>query len=135
MSIIRTFKNKLLGLFQEESYVVKKDLSPKEFEMRKSMFLEYLRLIKAKEKLKCLGEDVTFLYKNGYVEKGFFNKVMITIMRVTQDVVPKIGILKTKLLSLGISKKVLEEISHNTNKIPEKLLHTLGISTDITRKL
>jgi len=129
------FKNKLLGLFQEESYVVKKDLSPKEFEIRRSIFLEYLRLVKAKEKLRCLGEDVTFLYKNGYVDKDFFNEVMITIMKVTQDVVPKIGILKTKLLSLGISKKVLEKISCGTSKIPEKLLHTLGISTDIVRKL
>ena len=123
------------GLFQESHIKVKANLTPTEEELRRSILIEYIRLNKATNRLRNLGNDCTMLYKNGYVDKEFFNKVMMETMRTAQKIVPKIGTLKTKLIQLGVPPNMLDLIAKGFFTKISKNLEKLGISMEIVNRL
>ncbi|MGQ4913337.1 MAG: hypothetical protein ACP6IU_01165 [Candidatus Asgardarchaeia archaeon] len=129
------FKSIFGGLFQESRLKVKTKLTPEEEAYRRSALIEYIRLTKATHRLRNIGQDCTALYSNGYVDRNFFNTVMLETMRTAQKIIPKIGTLKSKLLHLGVPKELLERISNGQFNSIAKNLNALGVPMDLVKKL
>ena len=123
------------GLFQESRIKVKMNLTPEEMELRKSALIEYIRINKATERLRCMANDCTMLYKQGFIEHEFFNTVMIETMKKAQQLIPKSGTLKAKLVQLGVPVELLELINKGLYENAAKHLSKLGISTSILNAL
>lgn len=129
------FKSIFGGLFQESKLKVKTKLTPEEDAYRRSALIEYIRLSKATQRLRNMGQDCTSLYSNGYVDRNFFNNVMLETMRTAQKIIPKIGTLKSKLLHLGVPKQLLEYISDGKFNHIAKSLTAMGISMELVKRL
>ncbi|MGQ4832947.1 MAG: hypothetical protein ACP6IS_03480 [Candidatus Asgardarchaeia archaeon] len=123
------------GLFQESRIKVKMNLTPEEMELRKSALIEYIRINKATERLRCMANDCTMLYKQGFIEHEFFNSVMIETMKKAQQLIPKSGTLKAKLVQLGVPVELLELINKGLYSNAAKHLTKLGISPNILNAL
>jgi len=123
------------GLFQESRIKIKMNLTREELEMRNSALIEYIRLNKATERLRCMANDCTMLYKQGFIDNAFFNTVMVETMKRAQQLIPKSGALKSKLVQLGIPVDLLEMINKGLYDNVSKHLVKLGIPPSIFNSL